>query len=103
MEGPAIWIRCVGDGGWLNNMAKRRGGGRTISIRFKDNKVSKVSGARSLSEAGEAALFGQMFVDQLTGPERVETVERAREMARGRGEGGTSPTPDLPAPPPRED
>lgn len=61
-----------------------RSRGRTISIRFKDNKVVKVSGAKNLNEAAEAALFGQMFVDEMTGPERVATT--------------------LPkAPPPRED
>jgi len=71
-------------------MARGRGRGRTVSIRFKDNKVSKVSGARNLEEAASAALFGQMFVDELTGPERVATT-----LPRGQ--------PLPPAPPTRTD
>jgi hypothetical protein len=36
---------------------------KTITIRFKNNKVSKVTGARNLAEANSAALFGQAFAD----------------------------------------
>lgn len=45
--------------------------GRTVSIRFKDGKVSKVSGARTPEETASAAAFGQAFVDTRKTP-RVE-------------------------------
>ncbi len=39
--------------------------GRTVTIRFKDNKVCKISGAGSAKMAREAAAFGNAFVQQL--------------------------------------
>jgi hypothetical protein len=39
--------------------------GRTVTIWFKNNKVSKVSGARSAKEQRDAAAFGAAFVSEL--------------------------------------
>lgn len=39
--------------------------GRSFTISFKDNKVSRVTGSGSTCDKAEAALFAQAFVDQV--------------------------------------
>lgn len=63
--------------------------GRTVSIRFKDGKVSKVSGARTPAERESAAAWGQAFVDIVHAPKKGATPSDARAnlLARVRAAG----------------
>jgi hypothetical protein len=53
--------------------------GKTISIRFKNNKVSKVSGARSDAERAAAAEWGQAFVDSVSAQPKTPEQDPPRE------------------------
>ena len=52
--------------------------GRTISIRFTNGRVSKVSGARTPAEMASAAAWGQAFADGAKRP-TLEEMNRAAE------------------------
>ena len=60
--------------------------GRTISIRFKNNRVSKVSGARNETERANAEAFGNLFASlspgggKSTAPTAAEADAQAEDI-----------------------
>ena len=58
--------------------------GKTISIRFKNNRVSKVSGARNDAERAAAEAFGNWFASVSPGkgepPTAAEDAAQAEDI-----------------------